>query len=54
MLSGYRVFNAVMSGLAKVLPERVIAEGFDTTEVVCLSHLGDDGYRIYLEIFGGG
>ena len=54
MLSGYRVFNAVMSGLAKVLPERVIAEGFDTTEVVCLSHLDDDGYRIYLEIFGGG
>lgn len=54
MLSGYRVFNAVMSALARVVPERVIAEGFDTTEVVCLSHLGDDGYRIYLEIFGGG
>ena len=54
MLSGYRVFNAVMSALAKVVPERVIAEGFDTTEVVCLSHLGHDGYRIYLEIFGGG
>jgi N-methylhydantoinase B len=54
MLSGYRVFNAVMSALARVVPERVIAEGFDTTEVICLSHLGDDGYRIYLEIFGGG
>jgi len=54
MLSGYRVFNAVMSALAVVVPERVIAEGFDTTEVVCLSHLGEDGYRIYLEIFGGG
>jgi N-methylhydantoinase B len=54
MLSGYRVFNAVMSALARVVPERVIAEGFDTTEVVCLSHLGHDGYRIYLEIFGGG
>ena len=54
MLSGYRVFNAVMSALAAVVPERVIAEGFDTTEVVCLSHLGEDGYRIYLEIFGGG
>ncbi len=22
--------------------------------MVCLSRLGDDGYRIYLEIFGGG
>jgi N-methylhydantoinase B len=48
------VLGAVMSALAKVVPDRVIAEGFDTTEVVCLSHLGDDGYRIYLEIFGGG
>ncbi len=43
MLSGYRVWNAVMSALAKVVPERVIAEGFDTTEVVCLSHLGTTG-----------
>jgi len=54
MLSGYRVWNAVMNALAHVVPERVIAAGFDTTEVLCLSHLGDDGYRIYLEIFGGG
>ncbi len=54
MLSGYRVFNAVMGALAHVVPDRVIAAGFDTTEVVCLSHLGNDGYRIYLEIFGGG
>ena len=43
MLSGYRVFNAVMRALAWVVPERVIAEGFDTTEVVCLSHLGEEG-----------
>jgi N-methylhydantoinase B len=48
------VFNAVMGALAQVVPDRVIAAGFDTTEVVCLSHLGEDGYRIYLEIFGGG
>ena len=41
MLSGYRVFNAVMNALAQVVPERVIAAGFDTTEVVCLTHLGD-------------
>jgi N-methylhydantoinase B len=54
MLSGYRVWNAVMNALAHVVPERVIAAGFDTTEVLCLSHLGDEGYRIYLEIFGGG
>jgi N-methylhydantoinase B len=54
MLSGYREWTAVMNALAQVVPERVIAEGFDTTEVVCLSHLGEGGYHKYLEIFGGG
>ena len=43
-----------MKALAQVTPERVIAEGFDTTTSVCLSHLGDNGYNIYLEILGGG
>ncbi len=54
MLSGYRTFNAVMKALAKAVPDKVIAGGFDTTEAVCLSHLGPRGYAIYLEIFGGG
>jgi N-methylhydantoinase B len=54
MLSGYRAYNAVMKALAQAVPERVIAAGYDTTEVICISHLGEQGYRIYLEIFGGG
>ena len=54
MLSGYRAFNAVMKALAQAVPEHVIAAGFDTTEVACLSHFGAEGYRIYLEILGGG
>ena len=54
MTTSYRAFGAVMRALSQAVPERVIASGFDTTESVCLSHLGDDGYRIYLEIFGGG
>jgi N-methylhydantoinase B len=54
LLPSYRVFNAVMKALAQIVPERVIAEGFDTTTPVCLSHLGDNGYNIYLEILGGG
>ncbi len=54
MLSGYRAFNAVMKALAEAVPEKVIAAGYDTTEVVCMSRLGPAGYRIYLEIFGGG
>mgnify|MGYP006272230535 CR=1 FL=1 len=54
LLPSYRVFNAVMKALAQVAPERVMAEGYDTTTPVCLSHLGEGGYNIYLEILGGG
>jgi len=54
LLPSNRVFNSVMKALAQVTPDKVIAEGFDTTTPVCLSHLGDNGYNIYLEILGGG
>ena len=54
LLPSYRVVNAVMSALAGAVPDRVIAPGFDTTTVSCLSHRNEAGYNIYLEIFGGG
>ena len=54
LLPSYRVVNAVMNALAGAVPDRVIAPGFDTTTVSCLSHKDDRGYNIYLEIFGGG
>jgi N-methylhydantoinase B len=54
LLPSYRVVNSVMNALAKAVPDRVIAPGFDTTSVSCLSHRGETGYNIYLEIFGGG
>lgn len=54
LLPSYRVVNSVMNALAKAVPDRVIAPGFDTTTVSCLSHRGETGYNIYLEIFGGG
>ena len=54
LLPSYRVYNAVMKALASALPDRVVATGYDTTTSACLSHLGDKGYSIYLEIFGGG
>ena len=38
----------------KRVADRVVATGYDTTTSACLSHLGDKGYSIYLEIFGGG
>lgn len=54
LLANHRVFNAVMNALVQVAPKQVIAEGFDSTTPVCLSHLGENGYNIYLEILGGG
>jgi N-methylhydantoinase B len=54
MLSAYRSFNAVMKALAQAAPERVIAGGADTTHVTSISHLADNKYRVYLEIYGGG
>jgi len=49
-----RAWNAVMRALAQAAPERVIAPGYDTTTAFCLSHLGENGWSVYLEVFGGG
>ncbi|MBL8675336.1 MAG: hydantoinase B/oxoprolinase family protein, partial [Rhodospirillales bacterium] len=54
MVPAFRAFNATMKALAQALPDRVIACGFDTTTAFCLSRLGEKGYSVYLEIFGGG
>lgn len=54
MLSAYRAYNAAMKALAQAAPDKVIAAGFDSTEVLVLSQLKESGYSIYLEIFGGG
>ena len=50
----YRAYNAVMKALSQAVPEKVIASGFDTATIGCLSYLGPKGYSVYLEIFGGG
>ena len=49
-----RTFDAVIKALAKAIPDRVIATGFGTPYSLCLSRLADDGYGIYIEVFGGG
>lgn len=50
----YRAWNAVMKALAQAVPGKVVAPGFDTTTVGVLSHLGPQGWSVYLEIYGGG
>jgi len=54
MTATNRVFNAVMKALAQVVPDKVIATGFDTTTGPYLSHRSDAGYKVYHEIIGGG
>lgn len=49
-----RAWNAIMKALSKAVPQSVIACGFDTTSVCCLSKLRDSGWSVYLEVFGGG
>ncbi|MGK7654172.1 hydantoinase B/oxoprolinase family protein [Roseovarius sp. B08] len=50
----YRAFNATMKALAQAVPELVIAGGYDSTSVGCLSWLNNGKYSVYLEVFGGG
>lgn len=50
----FRAWNAVMKALAQAVPDRVIACGYDTTTVGVFSHLQQDGWSVYLEIYGGG
>ncbi len=50
----FRAWNATMKALAQVVPDKVIACGFDTTTVGVFSHLEPQGWSVYLEIYGGG
>jgi N-methylhydantoinase B len=45
----FRAWNAIMKALAQAVPDQVITPGFDTTTVGVLSHLGQDGWSVYLE-----
>jgi len=50
----HRVYNAIMLAMAPVMPERVLTSGHDTTNAVGMGHLSDDGYKVYMEVVGGG
>ncbi|MSP83272.1 MAG: hydantoinase B/oxoprolinase family protein [Alphaproteobacteria bacterium] len=54
MTTSYRAYGAVMRALAGAVPEKIVAQGFDTTWVAALSHLTPAGYRVHLDILGGG
>ena len=49
-----RAWNSIMKALSQAVPDKVIACGYDTTTSFVLSHLSENGWSVYLEIFGGG
>lgn len=50
----YRAYDAILLALAPVVPHRVAAVGYDTLTVGSMSKLSENGYSVYLEVFGGG
>jgi N-methylhydantoinase B len=54
MISAYRGFDSIIKALAKAVPDKVTALGFDVTTIACLSHLGDNGFAVHIEPYGGG
>lgn len=54
VLMAYRVYDAVMDALAKALPDRVCATGFNSSVCLALSHLVEGRYDIFVEVLSGG
>lgn len=55
MLSAYRAFDAIHAALAQAAPERVPAQGFNSTTALYISqHRKDGSFRVLADIFGGG
>jgi N-methylhydantoinase B len=54
MLPCYRAYDSVMKALAKAVPDRVIASGFDNALICCLARFAEGRYRVCLETYGGG
>jgi len=54
VLMAYRVYDAVMQALAKALPDRVCATGFNSSICLALSHSTQGRYDIFVEVLSGG
>lgn len=50
----YRVYNAVMKALAKAVPDKAIACGYDTTTALTMTAFDGSRYRVVTEVLGGG
>lgn len=54
MAAANRAHSAVMKALAKAVPDKVIASGFDSCTIMCFSHQSGESFKIFLEPLGGG
>jgi N-methylhydantoinase B len=54
MQAASRAFNAIHAALARPLPDRVPAPGFDTTTGFYLSQRRPGAYRVFGDVLGGG
>ena len=55
MSVAYRALDAVHQALAQAMPQRVPAQGFNTTTGFYITQLRPDGsYRVYADVLGGG
>ncbi|MFI5024953.1 MAG: hydantoinase B/oxoprolinase family protein, partial [Alphaproteobacteria bacterium] len=55
MSSAYRAFDAVHAALAHAMPERVPAQGFNTTTGFYITQVRPSGeYRVFVDVLGGG
>jgi N-methylhydantoinase B len=55
MTSAYRAFDAIHAALAQAAPDRVPAQGYNTTTGFYISQLRKDGtFRVFVDILGGG
>lgn len=52
--AAHRVYDAMMLALSTAVPDRISATGYNTTTAICLSAFTERGYRVYIEVFGGG
>jgi len=54
MEATYRAHGAVLKALCSAVPERAVAAGYDCTTAMCLSHLHEGRYQVFIELRDGG
>lgn len=54
IITAYRVYDAVMNALAIVIPDKVMATGFNSSICLAISRVKDGKFEIFVEVLSGG